>query len=151
MDDLSAFDTLSASENGREMVVLKPGSVLPFMSDGKPWKITLLGEDSVPYRNAKHTMKRRVYESHAAGNPIIGRSLDALLAEVAGECTVGWSGISMSGSAVDFTKEKAAEIYLKFPWLLDQVMNFIENRVNFLPEPSASLENGSVDSSDSAE
>ena len=48
------------------------------------------------------------------------------------ELTIGWKNITLDGKEIPFSKEKAKELYSKYPLLKRQVDTFVIDNKNFL-------------------
>lgn len=152
MDDLNTFDTKENANKGMTLLVLKPDLSGFFLdAEGNPWSLTLMGQDSAEYRAARQAMKRVIWERATNGTPVGDKELDDVVADVFAACVVSWTGIALNGELLPCTKENAAMLFRKFPWLLDRVSEFVETRANFTLPPSAPSVDGSENSSGSEE
>ncbi len=130
--DFAKYDTSKTSETGAELTVLNPETY-----EETDVKIRLAGTDSSVYRNF---IKRRAEERMKQGKKK-QQSVDLDKSEREGcellaACTLGWQNVSEKGQEVEFSKEAAIDLYLKYKWLRDQVDSFIGDRANFFPKSS---------------
>jgi hypothetical protein len=60
-------------------------------------------------------------------------------ARICAKCTTGWRNLQWEGEDVEFSEEKAYEIYSdpQYGWMLDQVDGFIHKESNFLGKSQA--------------
>jgi len=90
--------------------------------------IALAGLDSTAYRKAVAKMKRDMLDGVDADEA----RRDALVA-----VTLDWRGFMSNGSELEFSKERALELYKNAPYIVDQADNFLTKRVNFMPSKDA--------------
>lgn len=143
MIDLSDFDTKRA-ENGERMVVNYPGSVPPMplaAEDEEPIVLILRGIDSGAYRSVRRELVKRRQEASQRNKGVLPleimetESLDTVLA-----CLIGWEGIVLDGTPVEFSSTNARRVLVRLPWLVEQAEGFVHERANFI----ARLPNGSA-------
>lgn len=127
--DLAKLDLTASADEGSEMVVKHPitGSDLLDQA-GETVKIVLLGSDSSVLREE---MKARARKQMNRKNKIDIDEAVKSSAEMLAVCTVSWSGIEEAGEQLICNKDTATRIYLKYPWLREQVDTFISDRENF--------------------
>lgn len=129
--DLSKLDLTEQANNGAIMDVMHPitGEQL-FSESGSPVTITLLGADSTVMRQE---MSNRAKKQLASKNKSVGSIDEAekLSAELLATITVDWSGISENGIEIEYSRENAIAIYMKYSWLRQQVDTFTTDRANF--------------------
>lgn len=132
MPDLSSLDTKANANVGRTLTLKHPvdGSVL--MTDEKkpaPMTITLHGLDSDNYAKHLHLARARILEEQGKA-PDLDES-NRRNAEGFAAVTIDWH-LWLDGGLVPFSKEKALEMYIRFPWIREQVDVFVSNRKNFI-------------------
>lgn len=134
--DLSNFNVEKMAEQGAWMELENPetGDVLK-SDEGEPVAIKVLGTDSKAWRN-----KNRLYQQRRIAKMTRSRSKqidytmsDEDACELLSECTVGWKGIVDDGEEVEFSKEAAFDLYMKYIWIREQVDSFVGDRANFFP------------------
>jgi len=123
--DLAKLDTLSPANEGVWMELEHPVT-------GEPLgiKIKVAGVDSDYYRKE---MRRQQNKRLKKGiRTISAEELENEVIELLVACTLDWEGIEYEGKVLECNKENARMIYKKFPWIREQVDNFINDRANFL-------------------
>ncbi len=127
--DLTLLDTAAKAEEGAVLDVRHPST-----RETLDIKITLNGADSDTYRKASTELMRRAVRRHEKGG-VLGKD-DAVddVVTILVACTVGWTGLAEDGKDIPFSRKDAKRLYVKYPWLREQVSTFIENRGNFIPE-----------------
>jgi hypothetical protein len=122
--DLSNYDLRSYAEKGFDLTVKDPLS-----SKDTDITVAIVGSDSRAYRAAKSEAFRLAAE---------GADSDKISAAMYSKCVTGWSGLMLGENEVEFSEDKALEIFEKFPWLMDQVGLAVEKRSNFMKKPAKS-------------
>lgn len=121
--DFSNFDTRAKSEEGAWMDITLPDGSL---TDSK---ILILGRDSDVFKKRIQKVADQ-NRSKRKGLPV--GELERASKEVYIACTVDWKNIEINKKALECTNENIRDFYEKYPWVLDQVMEFVEDRTNFL-------------------
>lgn len=135
--DLAALDTAERAEAGVEMAVCHPVSGEPLSArDGAPVAIRLAGLDSCRFERASAALAgRRLAAEQRGPDPEAG--VDGLTrgerARFLAMVTVDWRGVALDGVVLSCTTDNAEKLYLRLPWLLDQIDRFVADRANFLP------------------
>lgn len=135
--DLSKLDTVKGSEAGAVLVLRHPTTNKPLKNGDDPISITLLGKDSTKYQNAHHAAAAKRLENLSVKGSKISIDSEGLspvedAARILSQVTLGWSGIVVEGQPVPFSEAAAFDLYVKFPWIREQVDTFIVDRANFL-------------------
>lgn len=135
--DLSNFDSVKASDEGAVMEVMDPtkGVPLTFMvgEEKKPVTITLLGMDSQKVRDKRNfEINKRLKVTARNRNTTTAEQNEEEGTSLLAFCTVAWSGMVLDGKPLECTKDNAALVYTRFPWLRSQVDEFVGDRANFL-------------------
>lgn len=135
--DLSDFDTRRAEEGTfchlRHPVTNKP---LHDPENGEAVGVVLRGEDSSAWREAENAIMASYAEAAANKETITADRMrgDVLTKVVA--CTVAFRNVAMDGKAIDVKREASVRAaYARLPWMLDQAIEHIRRRANFLPAP----------------
>jgi len=132
--DLEKFDFTAHASNGADMHVVHPITEEPMYHDGKPVIITLIGSDAAVLRDE---MKRRArLQMRKAKDPNKREDVDfdeveKTSAEIIALATQSWYGLTQDGEEIPFSREKAIELYMKYPWLRQQCDTFVAERSNF--------------------
>jgi hypothetical protein len=139
--DLGSLDTKKACDAGAVLELRHPDT-----GKGLGIFITLAGVDSEAYvkasnriaaRRANLNMTPARMKKVRAGRPVdvteedIGAQQDdgiQLLAAV----TLSWEGVLVDGNEVACGQEQAVSLYSRFPWIRQQVDEWVSERANFL-------------------
>ena len=134
--DLSKFNVEKMAEQGAWLELEDPstGDVLQG-DDGEAIAIKVLGTDSKAYRNKNREYQRaRIAQMARSKSRKIDYTMsDEDACDLLAECTVEWRGIVDEGKEVEFSKEAAHDLYMKYIWIREQVDAFIGDRANFFP------------------
>lgn len=137
--DLDILNTTTLSEKGSDLAVKLPDGTTARNANGEPVVITLRGLDSEGYRAAMRKSQVEIAAEPKVDVPteddIAGAEKRAIQrrANVLAACTIRWTGIlDKAGEPIAPSFENAAELYLKFPLIANQVDMFVGNRANFL-------------------
>ena len=126
--DLASLDSAAKAEDGAELEVLHPIS-----GEKLGIAIRLAGTDSAVHRKATTAIASRRTKGGFRRNINLD-DLQAESIEILARCTLGWSGVVLDGKDVPPSKEAAAALYTRFPWLREQVETFISDRANYLQD-----------------
>ena len=127
--DLTSLDTSEAAETGAVLDVLHPTENTPLGI-----KITLAGADSDVYRKTvnKNVNKRVQRMKPGQSLPFTAEEQEESGLNLLAVCTLAWEGVVVEGEVLPCTKENAKMVYQRFPWIKEQVDQFIGDRANFL-------------------
>lgn len=127
--DLSKLDTSEAAETGAVLDVLHPTENTPLGI-----KITLAGADSDIYRKTinKSVNKRVQRMKPGQSMPFTAEEQEESGITLLAACTLSWEGVLVDGQELPCDKENAKALYRRFPWIREQVDQFIGDRANFL-------------------
>lgn len=123
--DLSTLDSIAAANTGAWMTLKHPTK-----GDALPGKIKLLGRDSDTWKRLQRTFTNRLM--HRNPRKVDIEDADAQDIELLARCTIEWVGIAIHGQALSFSIDNAKRLYTEFPWVREQVNEFIGDRGNFL-------------------
>ena len=146
------FDTVSASEAGAWLHLTNLRTDAPaYVTDEngvpnptKPMRINLIGTDA-PASKAKARkrtaalLKRRggkmdfAKMSPAQIGAVIDEGQEGIL-QTAVDQTIGWENLSLDGKPVEFSEEAAFAIYRKYPSVLKEVTEFLDEMSNFFAQ-----------------
>jgi len=124
--DLASLDTIAASNEGEWMNVMHPKTDEPIGA-----RIKLAGPDSDIVKKAQNKITNRRLKGRGR-NKLDAESINEEQVEMLASCTLGWEGIVVNGEEVKFSKDNAVNLYLKYPWIMEQVNIFIGDRANFI-------------------
>lgn len=95
--------------------------------------ITLVGGDSKEYRNGQAEQFREAAKSKS-GKPEDFDYIPYL------RCVKGWKGLEFEGEELEFSFEKAVELFTddKWLWIYNRIVEAVINRLNFMEKPKKS-------------
>lgn len=119
--DFEAIDALDKSESGEWMTVRLPSGA------EMDAQIKLAGQDSQTYQKARDRALARMRKT----DPTVEQLRAARMA-LCVACTIELRNVKMGSEAI--TPDNVDKFYKKFPWVLEQVDEFIHTRNAFLDE-----------------
>lgn len=125
--DLAQLDTAALAEEGAVLKLCHPTT-----GEELDITITLVGMDSSTYRKAEARLTEKYRRQRGKTRGPEDYRRDA--AETAAACTVGWQNVQVDGEDVLCTRENSKALYLRFPWMYEQVQAFIGDRQSFLQD-----------------
>lgn len=153
--DLMNLSTTEASNNGAWCHIRHPVSGAPLYAvdeterDGVqlteeergPIRVRVFGSDSAVYRKASHKVQNRRIETATKS-----RGKQVITAEDAAQdqtnlalaCIQEWQNVQFQGEALEFNRANALKLFAQCPWMLEQLQEFIDDRGQFVGEPSRS-------------
>lgn len=131
--DLSDFDTVKASESGIKFNVLHPKTKEELVYDGKPVWISLLGPDSEKYKKENNKIINGRIKSNRKGGTITTEVIEQDNKKLVSMVITGWSdNFGIDGEPLTFSLENAKMLLDAYPWIYDQLNDFLGDRGNFL-------------------
>lgn len=139
--DLSKLDTVAACDEGADLELTHPitGAVLTDEKTGEAVSIKLIGADSKEYQSLTHKAQTKRLNKRLSRGGVVkmtAEELDADALELLVHCTKGWKHVLVDGKELVFNETNARQLYTRFPWIRDQVSDFVQERANFLGESS---------------
>lgn len=129
--DFAKRDVAAKAEEGAELEVLDPvtGETVGVF-------ITLAGADSSVHRKATAMIaKRRMNGAKGFRSKSFDpEKFEAESIEVLAACTLGWKGVVVDGAALPCGRDNAIKLYTRFPWLREQVDQFVSDRTEYLQD-----------------
>lgn len=129
--DLGTIDTVKAANDGVEVELYHPGTNVNLGV-----KIKVLGRDSTLFRKISADQNRKRIAKMSKGNQFKMTVLspeevenDSIMLLAA--CTLSWSGVVVEGQEPACTRENAADLYTRFPWIREQVDTAVGDRALF--------------------
>jgi hypothetical protein len=125
-----------------DMPIMPPGMMEPLTcEDGRPMVISLAGQDSRQYKEAKRAFHERLARRREP-RPTVKELEDHNLA-LAVACTMGWV-IEVEAGDLPFSSEKARELYTdkNTAWVLDQALAWINDREKYAGKSSRTSGSG---------
>jgi len=135
--ELSNLLTVDDHEAGARCNIVSP-------VDGKPTDVVILiaGVDSAVWRKQK---RKQTAEIMAAARSKSAPDLDYDAMDIAAlvDATLGWEGIVSNGKPYEFSRENALKLYKGSPGIVNQLLDFIADKRNFIKGWSmSSLDSG---------
>lgn len=129
--DFTTRDVAKKAEEGAELEVLDPVTNEPVGVF-----ITLAGADSAIHRKTTATIaKRRLSNTKGFRNRALDpEKFEAEGIEVLAACTLGWKGVVADGAPLPCSRDNAIMLYTRFPWLREQVDQFVSDRSVYLQD-----------------
>jgi len=130
--DLTNLDVVSLANEGSKLELCHPTTGEILTDDDlppKPFYVQLLGSDSDAYRNV---LKRRAEKSFNNKDKKIDID-DAQRkgAQLLAKCTVDCYMLE-NGKVIDCNRDEMTRLYLRYPWMREQVEEFMGDRSNFI-------------------
>lgn len=126
--NLDEFDLASQGEAGYTFTLRHP-----ITNKELDAKITVKGAESPTFKNATNAAVERgrawIKANHGKDRP--QAELDSEGSDILAAVTVGWENIDANGKPLEFSKDAAKELYLKFDWIAEQVRTAVYTRSNF--------------------
>lgn len=135
-NDLAAFDVKAGASKTQTLTILSPVNDEPLIDEAtkEPWTIELIGADAPEYRKLRHRLvNEKLRAAQRSGRvKATAESLEADSIDLLAGATKGWKHIVDSGKPVEFSPQAARDLYERYPWLAEQISEFVNNRANFL-------------------
>jgi hypothetical protein len=126
--DLSNLDT----KQDAVLQLLHPTTGEPMHdSNGTPFTVTCWGADSDNYRTAEKKVASLALKQNQRGKPVDMDVVEAQSLKVMRACIRDWH-IVLNGELLPCTAETVLTVLTEYPWLREQIDQFINDRSNFL-------------------
>jgi|TARA_R110000822_G_scaffold45921_4_gene122590 hypothetical protein len=124
--ELSNLLTVDDHDAGAECNIVSP-------IDGKKTDVYILiaGADSAAWRKQKRKQTSEIMSSTRSKKDV-SLDYDKMDIEAVVEITLGWRGIVSNGNDYPYNKENALALYSKSPGIVNQLLDFIANKRNFI-------------------
>lgn len=146
IEDLSDLNTIAGSNEGAVLHLRHPGNGAPLYivdpTDQNPEKtkrrklpmrITCYGVDSARWRKKIRKVGNKQIEARMRrGGKVTYEQQEADDLELAITCTKSWENIYLEGKALPFNDYYVQTFYETNPWALEQALEFMRDRSNFL-------------------
>lgn len=129
--DFASRDVAAKAEEGAELEVLDPVT-----GEAVGVYIVLAGADSSVHRKATASLsKRRLNGQKGFRNKGWDpEKMEAESIEILAACTLSWKGVLVDGAPLPCSRDNAIKMYTRFPWLREQVEQFISDRSEYLQD-----------------
>jgi len=129
-----SFESETSADNTPREVKIKDRAGNPYRdADGNPAVILVLGEYSDAVK--EHDRRRTDQALRSAGQSIDADELDRRTAMRLASATAGWT-LAMGGEAVLHSFQNAVTLYLRAPWIANDVARGMTAHVDFFEEKS---------------
>lgn len=129
--DLSKLDVVTAADEGALLTLKHPVDESTLETEKGPMQILLVGTDSSTYRNIlKNRARQRLNQKKSTKIDLDEAELKGI--QLLAKCTLDFINILDDGKYVKYTYEDAIKLYQKYPWIKEQVDEFMSDRSNFL-------------------
>lgn len=139
--DLNKLDASKNMETGVDMILKHPETLEDLENDkGKKMTLTVVGTESTSRKKALRQQARELAAKRRGKRKpenVTDEELDkaeASALELIVCCISGWKNILIDGEDVKYSAEAARELLTRFPWIRDQVEEFVNDLGNFLPD-----------------
>lgn len=95
-------------------------------------RIQVYSPDSEQYRKAANRVRNNTMKFIRKNNGTTAERIEADMVEILANVTVGWSGLTENGQPWPFSIENARRLYTDFPFIREQVDEFVGDRKNFI-------------------
>ena len=108
----------------------------PVTGDGVRVFISLAGADSAIHRKATATLAKRRLSSMKGFRyrSLHPEKFESEGIEVLAACTLDWKGVVVDGAPLPCSRDNAIQLYTRFPWLREQVDQFVSDRSAYLQD-----------------
>jgi len=100
--------------------------------DDNAMRVRLVGKDSKEYRKAQRAITERRLKSRSRANRFDADGIEQEATDLLVACTVGWEGFAEDGKDLEFNKANIRKVYTNYPWIREQVDEFVDDRGNFM-------------------
>lgn len=133
--NLADFDIVAKANAGTTLKLTSPfdGEVIideRNKDKHQPWTITILGSDSDLFRKAQMRNQEKVLDGYARNKKKKTDLTEARIkgAELVARCTTGCHLVDEKNNDVKFSIDGMVKLYMKYPWMLEQVENHMSDR-----------------------
>jgi len=134
-----SLDSVGRAKAESTLTLIHPatGAVLT-NEDQSEMTVTIYGEYSDVYQSAFHERTRlRIEKARTTGETHMSyQDMEDETFEMVCACTKEWN-LTTDEGPVEFSRDKAREIYKTYPWVYRQVRGHMENAANFLDRSDA--------------
>jgi hypothetical protein len=123
---------------GVEVKIEMPNGDFYLGADGNPSTFTVLGSESVKYKEARRAQQRRIFKRarQGGGATMTPEESERDAIELAASAVIGFSGWEADGEPLPFTPENVKAL-LAVDHIFDQVNRAIQRHASFFERASA--------------
>ncbi len=128
--DLKNLDSIAGSNEGAELEIVHPRT-----DEGTGIFLTLYGPDSdVVQRLKRAQVSKTMSQIRTRGTKkaVDPEALERDSIEFLARATKGWRGVVENGKEIEFSRDAAADLYARFPFIREQADRFIGERAHFM-------------------
>ncbi len=135
--ELEKYKVDKANE-GADMFLLDPATGEKIKEGDGYVTICLLGADSKVFVRGEHEatnerLKKTVGRRGGINrNALSSEKMDENKLDLLVKCTLSWNGMGENGNVLKCEESTVRRVYEMYPWIRDQVDDFINDRKNFL-------------------
>jgi hypothetical protein len=133
--DIGAADAITAREDEGQAVHIKDyPSGEPAFDGDQPVMVRIAGSYSKLYRKTQDAQTQRMIKRRQSS--LTAEQLAQNRIDLVAACILGWEGFHSGRDAFPHTRENAALLLTKAPWILDQLWEAQQNHEGFSPGSS---------------
>ena len=131
--DLMNFDTVKGSEEGAKCYLCNPATGEEIIVGGERIWVSLKGPDSEDYIRESNKIANKRYKTARKNGDLMAEAVDQDNKSLVAKMITGWSDkLRMKGEDIPFSKDNARQIVFTYPWIYNQLNDFLGNRGNFI-------------------
>ena len=130
--DLSQYDTVKGSEKGARCNLLDPVTKEEIIVDGENIWVEVLGPDSEKYKKENNKITNGRIKVRNKNGTLTSEVLEQENKKLVASVITGWSDkFAMGEDEFKFSPENARKLINAFPWVYEQLNDFLGDRGNF--------------------
>lgn len=134
--ELSSKQDVAKREDEGQLVHLRDEFGEPWLENGSPVTVTVVGTYSTRYRRAEAAAGRRFQKQmRSQGGDFDMRAYNE---DVAAQCITAWTEFTDNGQPTTPTRELVLRLFAAMPWIYPQVNAAMENHAAFFGKASPS-------------
>jgi hypothetical protein len=120
--DLSNLDVVALAEKGVTVELKHPATGETLANDkGDKMIVVVAGSDSKIFKAEVNARVKQSMLKKSKKDDVDIEGMEKRGAELLAKCTLSWSGIQEAGKDVPFSIAAAQSLFLKYPWIKEQV------------------------------
>ena len=130
--DLSKYDTVKGSEKGARCNLVDPVTKEEIIVDGENIWVEVLGPDSEKYKKENNKITNSRIKVRNKNGTLTSEVLEQENKKLVASVITGWSEkFAMGDDEFKFSPENARKLLDAFPWVYEQLNDFLGDRGNF--------------------
>lgn len=131
--NLADYDTVAGSEEGARCNLLDPVTGEEIIIDGENLWIEMYGPDSDVYTKHFHAINNNRIKLGKRGKTLESEAIQNESKTLVARVIKDWSPKFVNGNEpFPYSQQNAVKLMFSFPWIYQQLNDFLENRGNFL-------------------